>query len=35
MANHREDHPEEVPDCFGCKILTISVNTANLKAARN
>lgn len=30
---HREDHPEEVEGCFGCKILTLQMNAGDAKSA--
>lgn len=35
MASHRDDHPEDVPGCFGCKILGLSFNLGTFKATRN
>ena len=29
MANHREDHPEDVDGCFGCKIQGLQMNTGD------
>jgi hypothetical protein len=29
---HREDHPEPVPTCFGCKVLGLQVNEVSLRA---
>ena len=35
MSDGCEDHDTYNADCFRCKVLTIRVNTGNLKAARN
>lgn len=31
---HWEHHPEPVETCFGCKALTLEMNTGDAKAAR-
>jgi hypothetical protein len=29
MARHRSEHPEDVPGCFGCKLIGLQINTGD------
>ena len=32
MAKHREDHPEDVDGCFGCKVLGLQMSAGVAKS---
>jgi len=33
MAKHREDHPEDVDGCFGCKVLGLQMSAGVAKSS--